>query len=62
MKLIATAVLLAVPSAFVAADDKIGNAKAPESLKKVRLEMSKRDGYHVTEKITLPKFRPRERP
>ncbi len=35
-------------------DDKIGTTKAPEILKKVASELSKKKGYHVTEQTVLP--------
>ena len=52
-RLVGLAVAIALASnAF--GDDKIGTTKAPEILKKVASELSKKKGYHVTEQTILP--------
>ncbi len=35
-------------------EDKIGKMKAPETLKKALPEITKKKGYHVNEKVTIP--------
>ncbi len=52
----AGAILALALAATAFGDDKIGNAKAPEILKKVHAELAKKKGWHVTEKIVLPQM------
>lgn len=48
---------VALAGAVALADDKIGTSKAPEILRKVQTELSRKQGYRFTEKVGAPQAR-----